>query len=142
MNKQWLLPLLALLIATLACSFSFSTANIANEGLARDEAGNDRTTQFLTDETVYVVMELKNAPDDTTIQALWYAVDVPDVEAETELGRSDELSSGSANVWFSFFPQDGWLPGTYRVDLLLNTIVEKSLTFEVTEANENASQPE
>ncbi len=125
------IPLAALIIATLACSFNFSTANIENARLARDTDGQNQTTVFVPDETVYAVLDLRNAPEDTELQAVWYAVDVPDVDADTELGRSDEIESTSGAVWFSFYPRDGWVPGTYKVEIILNTVVDQTLTFEI-----------
>lgn len=135
-----LIPLMLIAFSILACSFS--TANIQNETLARDRDGNDQTTVFAPDETVYAVLELRNAPEDTELQAIWYAVNVPNIEADTELGRSDEIESNSGDVWFSFFPRDGWLPGTYRVEILLNTVVEKTLNFEVAATSETTSSPQ
>lgn len=127
-----MIPVAMLILAGLAC-FSFSTANIQNATLARDPDATERTTVFAPDETVYAVMELRNAPEDTELQAIWYAVEVPNTEADTELGRSDEIESTSGEIWFSFFPRDGWLPGRYRVEILLNTLVDQTLTFEIQE---------
>lgn len=125
------IPVLMLMIGALACSFSFSTASIDNEALARDSAGRDKTDIFDVDETVYAVLDLKNAPEDTTIQAIWYVVEVDGIEPNTELGRSDELEASSAEVWFSFFPDSGWVPGAYKVELILNTTLDKTLSFTV-----------
>ena len=133
MKPRFLLPIFALLIAALACSFSFSTANIDNARLARDADGNDTSAQFNADETVFVVFDLKNAPEDTEILAVWYytTVDTDGVETHTELDRSETINTSSAEIWFSFLPQNGWQAGTHRVDLVLNTVVEQTLTFEI-----------
>ncbi|HFQ94300.1 MAG TPA: hypothetical protein ENK32_09840, partial [Anaerolineae bacterium] len=55
-------------------SISFSTANIKNATLANDEAGANATTSFAPEDTFYLLVDLANAPDDTTVKAVWTAV--------------------------------------------------------------------
>ncbi len=74
---QILIALVVLMLSTLACGGSVSTAKISDAYLTN---GTDKTTTFSQDETFYAVVELKNAPDDTTLKSVWIAVDVPDVD--------------------------------------------------------------
>lgn len=49
----WILVLVALLGATLACGGSVSTANVADAWMSTDEAGTNRTTFFGQDAGFY-----------------------------------------------------------------------------------------
>jgi len=118
-----------MLLATLACEISFSTASasIDNERLATDQDGNNRTTTFAPTDTIYVVFDLKDAPNDTTVQTVWYALDD---SGETELYRSETLETSTARIYFNL--SNATLPeGRYKVDILLNGERERSLEFTV-----------
>ena len=55
MNSRYIklsLAALAIFLVTLACEFSFSSAEVENLRLARDEAGQQTTTQFEPADTV------------------------------------------------------------------------------------------
>lgn len=121
-----------LILASIACNFSFSTANIDNVQLARDENGNDRTDTFSPTDTIYVLFDLKNAPDDSTVKAVWKFVDVEGEESNDQFAESDELTTGSAAVWFSFVPGAQGMPeGKYKVEIYLNDEREETREFTV-----------
>ncbi len=132
-NHRWpvLLVMGLLMIAALACSFSFSTANIKNARLAADEDGNNTSDVFASSDTVYAVFDLDNAPDDTRVKAIWTQVEVDGEEVNAELLKSEELETSSANVWFSLSNDAGLTVGKYKVDLYLNDEKEETLRFEV-----------
>ncbi len=130
-----------MLLAILACNFSFSTAKLENIRLAVDEDGNNKTTTFTMTDTVYIVMDLENAPDDTEVSAVWIVVDAPDVEPGTRLGDVDPttddeivtLETGSGSLWFSMEPASFNLPpGKYKVEISLNGEREATLEFDIT----------
>lgn len=114
-----------------ACEFSASTANIASATLARDETGTQPTTVFAQPETFYLVVELANAPDDTTVRSVWYAVDVGDVAPPNTLIDEAELESGSGTLYFNLTPESLWAVGDYKVEIYLNDELDQTLTFEV-----------
>ncbi len=94
----WLV--IALVILTMpACSFSATTANISDAKMARDQEGKNPTKVFSPDETFYCVASLSNAPDDTTVKAVWTAVDVEGTKPDTKI---DEVSTtgGSGQLEF------------------------------------------
>lgn len=126
-----------LVLAGIACSFSFSTAKIENVRLARDEAGNDRTDTFAPTDTVYILFDLKNAPDDTTVKAIWKIVEVEGEEPNTEIGESDELETGSGSIWFSYDRETALPDGRYKVEIYMND--ERETTKEFTVESPNAS---
>jgi hypothetical protein len=124
----WLILVLVALTLP-ACSFSASTANISDAKMASDEKGNNPTKVFSPDETFYCIGELSNAPDDTTLKALWIAVDV---EGEKPNLKIDEVSTtgGSGQLTFDLTNDGPWPGGEYKVDLFLNDEKEPTRTLE------------
>lgn len=129
-NSRWpLLMVLSFMVAaTLACNFSFSTAKLENVRLALDEDGENSTTEFTTEDTVYVVMKLSNAPDETIVSVNWYRVDDSDTLLNDE---PVEIETGTADIWFSLSPDQ---PGQYKVEIFLNDERKETKTFIVTDA--------
>jgi hypothetical protein len=135
MNGYSSLIRLVIVLVTLtvpACSFSASTANISEAKMARDPEGKNPTRVFSPDETFYCAAELSNAPDDTTVRALWTAVDVEGANPNTKI---DEVSTtgGSGQLQFDLTNDGPWPVGEYRVELFLNDQQEptRTLKFEV-----------
>jgi hypothetical protein len=124
------LAISALLIAVLACSFSASTANIQNAKMARDYDGNEPTNVFTQEDIFYCVVELANAPEDTTVKASWIAVEVEDVEPNTFIDET-ELSTGSGTLHFELSNNGLWPFGKYAVQLYLNGELQQTLEFTV-----------
>lgn len=124
------LVLAALIVAALACQAGFSTANIANAYTTADPNGGSSTTVFAPDQVFYAIVELKNAPEDTTVKAVWTAVNVEGVEPNTYLTET-VLTSGDGTLTFELSNQNPWPAGQYKVDLYLNDKLDRSLTFEV-----------
>jgi hypothetical protein len=130
-NKlQIVLILSVLVLITLACGFSASTANIKNAYMALDEQGTRTTTLYPQDSEFYCIVELANAPDDTTLKAVWTAVDVQDTEPNFTI---DEVSITSSDGKIPFIlTNDGlWPTGKYKVDVYLNDELKQTLNFEV-----------
>ncbi len=130
-NKLSLIAIVfVLLLTTLACGFSASTANIKDAYMATDDSGGNKTTTFAQDETFWAIVTLANAPDDTTLKAVWYAVDAENTDPNTKI---DEVSitTGDGKVPFSLVNNGNWPIGSYKVDLFLNDKLEKTLEFSV-----------
>ncbi len=122
--------ILGMMIFLLACGLSASTANIQNVRMARDAEGNDPTTVFAPTETFHCVGELKNAPDNTALKAVWIATQVEGVSPDFLIGEK-ELTSGSGTFHFQLSNDSPWPAGRYRVELYLNGELETTLEFEV-----------
>jgi len=130
-NKYWLmLAVAALVLGVLACSFSASTAGIENAWMARDYDGQQPTTVFAQDEVFYCVVDLVNAPEDTTVKASWSVVEAEGVEPNYPLDEA-ELTSGDADLHFELSNNMLWPVGKYKVDLYLNAELDQTLEFEV-----------
>jgi hypothetical protein len=130
--NRW--PLAAVLLATLlsllACGGSFSTANIQRAWLSPDSSGAPETTQFSQDETFYCLVELANAPEDTTLKAVWTALSAAGTDPNLLIEES-ELTTGDGTITFNLTNDQLWPVGTYKVDLYLNGELDRALTFEV-----------
>lgn len=117
---------------------SFSTANIQNGRLSADANGANSTTTFQPTDTVYVLADLQNAPDDTTVKAEFYALNVPGEEGDFLIDQT-ALTGGSSALTFTLSPPDNnWPAGDYRVDVYLNDELDQSLSYSV--AGETATE--
>lgn len=125
-----LLGLVMLVLATVACEFSASTANIGDAWLSDNEDGGTRVTTFAQDAVFYTFVDLKNAPEDTTLKAVWIAVDAEGVDADYVINET-EFTSGSNVVTFNLSNNNLWPLGRYRVEIYLNGKLDKTLDFEV-----------
>ena len=131
-SRIWPLPavLSVVILAALACGGSFSTANIKNAWLSSDSSGTPETSQFSQDETFYCIVELANAPDETTIKAVWTAVSAEGTDPGFLIDES-ELTSGDGTITFNLTNDNLWPIGSYKVDLYLNDELDRTLTFDV-----------
>ena len=129
-NPRVLFAVLVLVLSTLACEFNASTANISDAYMARDNQGAGRTTVFAQDETFYCIIQLANAPDDTTVKVVWYAVNVQDTEPNLLIDQV-ETTSGDGVIPFNLTNNGLWPLGTYKVEIYLNGALDRTLNFEV-----------
>ena len=128
------LPVCAVFLVLIltACSFSASSASISNAEMARDQDGKQPTETFSPDEPFYCIVELSNAPDDTSVRAVWTAVEVEGADANTRIDEA-RTTSGSGQLQFNLSNQGPWPTGDYKVDLYLNDAKKptKTLAFKV-----------
>lgn len=125
-----LLALMALILSTLACEFSASTANISDAWMSADEDGAERVTAFAQDAVFYAQVDLQNAPDDTTLKAVWIAVEVQDTDPNFVINET-EFATGDGLVHFTLSNDNLWPTGKYKVDLYINGELASTLEFEV-----------
>jgi hypothetical protein len=120
-----------LLLASLACEFSFSSAKVENVRLAMDSEGAAPALSFGQQDPIFLVGDLANAPDDTKLKTTWLAVDVAGAAPETVIDEV-ELVTGSGTFNFSLEPGNSpWPPGKYRVDLYFNGELYQPFEYEV-----------
>jgi len=130
-KSQVLVVFAMMILAVLACEGSFSTASIDSAIMTADEAGAQETTVFAADQAFYCIATLANAPEDTTVKAVWTAVDVEGEDPNLEIDQS-EITIGNENVVTFSLTNDGlWPSGKYKVDLYLNGEMDRTLEFEV-----------
>jgi len=131
-RKDFKLALVAsiLMAVTIACGFSFSTANFDSTKMALDPEGEQPTTVFSPQDTFYAVVDLKNAPDDTAVRAEWVAVDVEGEESDFVID-STEITTGSNQLHFNLKNNSPWPAGEYQVNLYIDDELEETLEFQV-----------
>lgn len=126
-----LFAVIILIALQLACGVSASTANIKNAWMDTTEEGNNPTTVYSPEAIFYAMVDLKNAPDDTKLKAVWTAVDAQDTEKNLALTET-EITTGDGLVHFQLENKEYlWPAGKYKVDIYLNDTLDKTLTFEV-----------
>jgi len=119
-----------IVLSILACNLSFSTANIADAWMSTDEDGNNRNTVYNQDAVFYAQIDLRNAPDDTKLKAVWSVVEAEDTQPNLVINET-EFVSGSGQIHFELSNNILWPIGTYKVDIYLNDQLAKTLEFEV-----------
>ena len=125
-----LIVLMVLAAASIACEFSASTANIKNAYMARDVEGTDRTEVFSQADPFYCIVEVANAPDDTNVKAIWYAVQVEGTDPNLVIDEYT-VTTGDATVPFTLTNDSLWPLGTYKVEIYLNDELKETIDFSV-----------
>lgn len=134
MNNKLLffsLILLSVLSFTLVgCEGGPPVPRLENSVTAHDPQGDQEATVFGTNETFYAVTDLRNAPENTDVRAVWTAVDVEGVNPDHQI-QETILTTGSNRIYFELSNPAPWPEGRYRVDLYLEDQLQESLEFEV-----------
>jgi hypothetical protein len=135
--KTRLLPVLlaiaSLVASSLACALG-GELSLTNARTAFDQEGQQVTSTFSPNDTVYVVADLANAPAGTVVSSKWFALDVEGMDPNELIDEGDisiTQESFSGTVYFYFPPSTPWPSGSYAVELYLNGTLTTSVTFSV-----------
>jgi hypothetical protein len=125
--KSRSLPLLlsafALVFAAMACAGIESTPTVSNIRMTTDDTGETSTSTYAPADDFFVFADLAGIAVGSLIQSRWYAVDIQDMEPNSEINTSDyTYETGIGYVYFQLSTSDGgdWPPGSYRVELYLD----------------------
>jgi hypothetical protein len=131
-SLPFVLLAVVLILASLACNFSASTANISNAHMSTDESDSTQTTVYAPDaQTLYCFYDLKNAPDDTVVKGVWTLVSAEGYEANSEID-SAEITGGDDSYYFSLDrAAEAWPAGQYKIDLYINDKLSQTVEFQV-----------
>lgn len=123
---------LVLVLASVACEFSASTANIANAHMALDENDTQSVSSYAPDAPAfYCYFDLKNAPDDTVVKGVWTLISADGYDPNQEID-SVEMTGGDDTYYFSLGGStDPWPVGQYKIDLYLNDELVQTINFDV-----------
>ena len=130
LNLPALTGLLFLMVTFTACDVQVSTANIGDAWMSADSNGEIKTTIFSEDSIFYAQVDLKNAPPETKVKAVWLTVEVEGEEPDSQIAEY-EITTASNLINFKLSLDSLWPVGTYRVDIYLNDKFDRSLKFEV-----------
>jgi len=132
-SASLVLAVAALLLS--ACGFSFSTANIQDATLGKGYDNGDivdpATVFAAEDQEIQLAVQVANAPDDTSVKAVWSMVDVPGYEPMVLYESPITLNSGENIAHFSLTNDQPWPAGSYKVDIYLNDKLDRTLEYQV-----------
>jgi hypothetical protein len=90
------------------------------------------TRQFKPTSVFHAIIDLDNAPANSKIKAVWYALDTGGLEpCNTRLGENEITITSSKRVWFNFRPPDKWVAGIYKVEIYVNDNLNNGVDFRV-----------
>lgn len=105
--------------------------------MARDVEGIemnpvDPTTVFNSNSIIHAVVEIEDSPVDTNFTAEFYVVDVGDAaEPNSLITSTDLVADGTRYLDFNLTPTTSWPPGVYRVDILVNGVLDQRVEYTV-----------
>ncbi|NTV89918.1 MAG: zinc ribbon domain-containing protein [Clostridiales bacterium] len=116
----------------------FSTANISEAYMAsmiNPETSEPllKTSSFPQAATteIFATALVKNVPGDTVISAIWYYLPSDGSEAQSMRSENDVTADSDMWVNFSLYKPDGFVAGNYKVEILIDEKVSKTLEFKV-----------
>jgi hypothetical protein len=116
------------------CSFTWSTAHVTSAQLAtgyrQGQALNPTNVFSPGDHVVHLVVVVANAPGDTRLGASWYAVDAGGSQ-ERRLDSASATLNGENHIDLTLRSDANWPTGRYRVDLMLDGKLVRSLHYQV-----------
>ena len=90
------------------------------------------TGEFLANEVIHAVVEVKDAPPNTKFRAVFFAVDAGgSTLCNVKLGETELTADGSRNLDFSLAPDKPWALGKYRVDIYVNATLDHTTNYVV-----------
>jgi len=110
---------------------------IAEVTMAEGTSGDERTpvnptSTFGGNATFHAVAALVEAPANTTLRAVWFAGDTAGVApCNTQVDSYEVVTDGTRNIDFSLTPESTWPPGTYRIEVYVNNVLDQAVTFAV-----------
>ncbi len=140
-KRSTILFVIAILIMfSLACGFSASTANIKEAYMAHEVNGvPEKTTAFAPDEIFYCLVTVANAPDDTVVKAVWKAMDAEGVDKNFTILETEY--KGGGEITFQASNDNLWPNGKYAVELYIDEKLKDTLEFDVTEDGAAGNEP-
>jgi hypothetical protein len=118
-----------------ATSPNGSGAEITGVRLAKDftygDVVNPTSNFYPSDRQFHLVVDLGNASDGTSIAGAWYAVDAGSHKNEKLDSQTYTLKNGEDRVHFTLSNQDNWPKGKYKVEVMLNGKLTRTVDFRV-----------
>jgi hypothetical protein len=118
-----------------ASSPDSSGASITNVRLAKDftygDVVNPTSSFYPTDRAFHLVVDLSNPPEGTRVGATWYAVDAGSFKNDKLDSETYTLKTGEERVHVSLTNKENWPKGKYKVQVMLNGRLNRTLEFQV-----------
>ena len=142
------LALSVILVAALACNYSFTTANVSKLKLGKDKDAKTETDKFGPNDTVYGVATISNTSNKQKVKIRLLYDDVKGQDSG-KLFPGTEASSvinGASDVPLNFTPPaGGWSNGRYKVEFTMydeagdKQVDQETATFTVSGASSSSS---
>ncbi|HQU85311.1 MAG TPA: hypothetical protein PKY59_19380 [Pyrinomonadaceae bacterium] len=137
-----------LLLVSIACSFSASTAGLGDLKLAKDKDGNGASTTFKPNDVIFAVTAVNNSIGKNKVRFRVLTENVPGMQAGSVAYKLDNSIDvdGSRPIWFTFSAPDGFVAGTYKTEIVMSDesgkeTDRKTATFTIAGDN-TAKKPE
>ena len=92
---------------------------------------NPTSSFYPTDRAFHLVVDLSNPPEGTRVGATWYAVDAGSFKNDKLDSETYTLKTGEERVHVSLTNKENWPKGKYKVQVMLNGRLNRTLEFEV-----------
>jgi hypothetical protein len=108
-----------LVVVALACNAS--TANLSSLKLSADKSGSPETSSFSSNDTIFAVGVVSNAPGKVKVKGRLLADGAEGLESGPIPGLEKTLDlAGSGTATYTFTPPpQGWPKGKYKVEVIL-----------------------
>ena len=110
-----------LILVSMACNFSYSTANLSDLKFGKDKDASSPTTTFKPEDEIYAVTAVNNASGKNKVKFRLLFDEVEGAKSGAVAYKVEkELEiDGSRAVWLNFSVPGGMVPGTYKVEAVL-----------------------
>ena len=112
-----------------------SAGQVTNAKLAKDftygDVVNPTSSFYPTDRAFHLVVDLSNPPEGTRVGADWYAVDAGSFKNDKLDSETYTLKTGEERVHVSLTNKENWPKGKYKVQVMLNGKLNRTLEFQV-----------
>ncbi len=112
------------------------TSAVMATGFENNEAVGVTTTFPPETDKLHCVLKVSNAADDTKVKAIWTAIDAKDAEGATYKNEKILEKGGTVGdvgdiMDFTLTLPNDWPIGSYKVELYLDDVLEKTVNFEI-----------
>ncbi|HEX9930058.1 MAG TPA: hypothetical protein VGB02_16110 [Pyrinomonadaceae bacterium] len=120
-NINFLIAIGMLMLVSLACSASFTTANLSELKFGKNEKANPASQSFKPADKIFVVSEVNNTSDKHSVKFRLLFDDVKGQKAGAMVPGAETTieAPGSSDVHFSVALPGGFPSGTYKAEAVL-----------------------
>jgi hypothetical protein len=120
-NINFLIAIGMLTLVSLACSASFTTANLSELKFGKNEKANPASESFKPADKIFVVSEVNNTSDKHSVKFRLLFDDVKGQKAGAMVPGAETTieAPGSSDVHFSVALPGGFPSGTYKAEAVL-----------------------
>lgn len=136
-----------LLLAALACNYSFTTANISSLKISKDKSASSEDSSFDSNSAIYIVAQVSNTSDKHKVTARVLYDDVKEQKSGDLVPGSEttvEVPGAAAATFTLTPPSSGWPGGKYKVEITMKDdsgkqVDQKTGSFSVSGASQSTS---